>query len=99
MPARHSRAPRGWCSVSAASDPGADVHRVAHFRRRSYTMLGDEDCAQVIVDSHCHASQAWYAPVESLLHEMDRNGVERAILIQIAGEYDNSYQLACVRQH
>jgi L-fuconolactonase len=53
----------------------------------------------MIVDSHCHASSVWYRPIESLLHEMDRNGVERAILIQIAGEYDNSYQQACVREH
>jgi L-fuconolactonase len=53
----------------------------------------------MIVDSHCHASQVWYGPVESLLHEMDHNGVDRAILIQIIGEYDNSYQRDCVRQH
>jgi L-fuconolactonase len=37
--------------------------------------------------------------VESLLFEMDRNGVERAILIQIAGEYDNRYQRACAHDH
>src|SRR5215469_3625471 len=53
----------------------------------------------MIVDSHCHASLVWYAPIESLLHEMDRNGVDRAILIQIIGEYDNTYQTECVRQH
>jgi L-fuconolactonase len=53
----------------------------------------------VVVDSHCHASQAWYAPVESLLHEMDQNHVERAILIQIVTEYDNTYQQDCARQH
>jgi L-fuconolactonase len=52
----------------------------------------------VLVDSHCHASLAWYAPVESLLHEMDSNGVERAILIQIVREYDNTYQQECVRR-
>jgi L-fuconolactonase len=53
----------------------------------------------MLVDSHCHASLAWYAPVESLLHEMDRSRVERAILIQIVTEYDNSYQQECVRNH
>jgi L-fuconolactonase len=52
----------------------------------------------VLVDSHCHASLAWYAPVESLIHEMDGNGVERAILIQIVREYDNTYQQECVRR-
>jgi L-fuconolactonase len=51
------------------------------------------------VDSHCHASLAWYAPVESLLHEMDRGGVERAVLIQIVTEHDNAYQQECVRRH
>jgi L-fuconolactonase len=49
-----------------------------------------------IVDSHCHASLVWYEPVESLIHEMDRNGVERAALIQIRGEADNEYQFECV---
>jgi L-fuconolactonase len=53
----------------------------------------------MLVDSHCHASLAWYAPVESLLHEMDSSGVERAILIQIVREYDNTYQQECVRRY
>src|SRR3981081_2148017 len=53
----------------------------------------------MVVDSHCHASLAWYAPVESLLHEMDQNHVERAVLIQIVTEYDNTYQRDCARQH
>jgi L-fuconolactonase len=53
----------------------------------------------VIVDSHCHASHAWFQPVESLVHEMDRNGVAHAILIQIRGQYDNSYQAECVRRY
>ncbi len=52
----------------------------------------------MLVDSHCHASLAWYAPVESLLHEMDSNGVQRAVLIQIVREYDNTYQQECVRR-
>jgi L-fuconolactonase len=30
---------------------------------------------------------------------MDRNGVERAILIQIVREYDNTYQQECVRRY
>jgi L-fuconolactonase len=51
-----------------------------------------------IVDSHCHASHAWFLPVEALVHEMDQNGVEHAILIQIRGQYDNSYQQECVRR-
>jgi len=52
-----------------------------------------------IVDSHCHVSPVWYEPVESLLHQMDRNGVEHAILIQMMGQTNNSYQTECVRRH
>jgi L-fuconolactonase len=52
-----------------------------------------------IVDSHCHASLAWFQPVETLVHEMDQNGVQHAILIQIRGQYDNSYQLECQRRY
>jgi L-fuconolactonase len=52
-----------------------------------------------IVDSHCHASLAWFQPVESLVHEMDRAGVAHAILIQIRGQYDNSYQEECRRRY
>ncbi len=52
-----------------------------------------------VVDSHCHVSPVWYEPVESLLFQMDRNGVERAVLIQMNGQYDNSYQFECVRRH
>ena len=32
----------------------------------------------------------WYEAVETLLFEMDRNGVERAVLIQILGQSDNA---------
>lgn len=49
----------------------------------------------MIVDSHVHAAANWYEPVESLLAQMDRCGVERAVLIQLLGRFDNSYQQAC----
>jgi L-fuconolactonase len=52
----------------------------------------------LIVDSHCHASDSWYEPIESLLFQMDRNGVEKAILIQMSGQSNNSYQDECVRR-
>lgn len=42
-----------------------------------------------VVDSHCHVSSLWYEPVESLLFQMERNGVERAVLIQMFGQFDN----------
>ena len=51
-----------------------------------------------IVDSHCHVSPTWYEPVETLLHQMDHNGVEQAILIQMMGQVNNDYQTECVRR-
>ncbi|MCC7372069.1 MAG: amidohydrolase family protein [Chloroflexi bacterium] len=52
-----------------------------------------------IVDSHCHAALGWYEPIEVLLAQMDRYGVEQAALIQINGQSDNSYQAACVQRY
>jgi L-fuconolactonase len=52
-----------------------------------------------LVDAHCHVSPHWYEPVESLLFHMDRNGVERAVLVQYMGQYDNAYQCECVRRY
>jgi L-fuconolactonase len=50
------------------------------------------------VDTHCHASLSWYEPIERLIAQMDANDVEAAVLIQIQGEFDNSYQRECVRR-
>src|SRR5258708_32906956 len=52
-----------------------------------------------VVDSHCHASTAWYEPIETLLFEMERNGVDAAILIQILGQTNNTYQEECMRRY
>jgi L-fuconolactonase len=52
-----------------------------------------------IVDTHSHVSPYWYEPVESLLFQMDRNGVEQALLVQYMGQYDNEYQAQCVRRY
>ncbi len=52
-----------------------------------------------IVDSHCHVSPVWYEPVESLLFQMERNGVDHAILIQMQNQFDNDYQYECVRRY
>jgi L-fuconolactonase len=52
-----------------------------------------------IVDSHCHAARSWYEPVELLLFQMERSGVDQAVLIQINGQFDNDYQLECLRRH
>ena len=53
----------------------------------------------LVVDSHCHVSSSWYEPVETLIHQMDANGVDHAVLVQIQGQTDNSYQFACLRRH
>jgi L-fuconolactonase len=52
-----------------------------------------------IVDSHTHVAKSWYEPVEALLFEMDRNGVDQAVLVQMRGQTDNSYQAECVRRY
>ena len=52
-----------------------------------------------LVDSHCHVSQVWYEPVESLLFQMDRHGVAHAVLTQMFDEPDNTYQIDVVRRY
>ena len=52
----------------------------------------------VIVDTHCHASPYWFEPIETLVHQMERNGVDKAVLVQIKGAYDNSYLMDCMRR-
>ncbi|MBN4064141.1 amidohydrolase [Dehalococcoides mccartyi] len=45
----------------------------------------------MIIDTHCHAGQNWFLPIESLEFEMNRAGVDAAVLIQHGGTYDNDY--------
>jgi L-fuconolactonase len=52
----------------------------------------------ILVDSHCHALPHWFEPVEVLLHQMDANGVEKATLVQVRGQFDNRYLIECVRR-
>jgi L-fuconolactonase len=49
-----------------------------------------------IVDSQCHVSASWYEPVESLRDQMTRHGVQQAVLIQMLGQTDNTYQQECL---
>ena len=53
----------------------------------------------LIVDSHCHAGLNWFEPIELLLYQMDANGVDRAVLVQHGGVYDNTYLLECAKGH
>ena len=41
-----------------------------------------------IVDTHCHTGIHKYEPVEALLFHRERAGVDKAVLIQHAGETD-----------
>ena len=52
----------------------------------------------MIVDTHCHAGTSWFEPVEMLLHQMNANVVERAVLIQHRGTYDNGYLFECAQR-
>ena len=51
-----------------------------------------------IVDTHCHAGRNWFEPVELLLHQMNANGVDKAVLIQHRGTFDNAYLFECARR-
>jgi L-fuconolactonase len=52
----------------------------------------------ILVDGHCHAAAHWFCPVDSLVHEMDANGVRQAVLTQVLGETNNSYLFDCCRR-
>ena len=51
-----------------------------------------------IVDTHCHAGNNWFEPVEMLLNQMNANGVDKGALIQHRGTYDNGYLFECARK-
>lgn len=52
-----------------------------------------------LIDAHCHVSQVWYEPVETLLTHMDRHGVAGAVLTQVLGQTDNTYQMQCLSRY
>ncbi len=45
----------------------------------------------LIIDTHCHAGENWFEPIETLEFQMDCNSVDNAVLIQHGGTYDNAY--------
>ena len=59
---------------------GPSSSLVSTLRRRPLMM---------IVDTHCHALPHWFEPVETLLHQMHANGVDKATLVQVRGQFDN----------
>ena len=52
----------------------------------------------LIVDTHCHALGHWFEPVEILVPQMHANGVEKATLVQVRGQFDNRYIMECVQR-
>ena len=46
-----------------------------------------------IIDTHCHAGGNWFEPIEVLEFQMNRCGVDAAVLVQHGGTYDNRYLL------
>ena len=52
-----------------------------------------------IVDSHVHVGLKKYEPVEVLLEQMEQNGIQKALLVQYGGNYDNSYIAECLKKY
>ena len=52
-----------------------------------------------IIDSYTHAGHNWLEPIDLLLYQMQANGVDKAVLVQHRGVYDNTYLLECAEQH
>lgn len=53
-----------------------------------------------VVDTHCHAGPNWFEPEDTLLFQMQRNGVDKAVLVQYRGNWAlNSYTVEAARRH
>ena len=52
----------------------------------------------IVVDTHCHVGLYHFEPIEALLFQMERNGVDRALLIQDFNNPDNSYMIECTKR-
>ncbi|OGG47808.1 MAG: hypothetical protein A3F84_12760 [Candidatus Handelsmanbacteria bacterium RIFCSPLOWO2_12_FULL_64_10] len=50
-----------------------------------------------IVDTHVHVGLKKYEPVEALLDQMNRNRIDKAVLVQYMGNPDNTYMAECMR--
>lgn len=51
-----------------------------------------------IVDTHVHAGLTKYEPIEALLDQMFRHRVDHAVLVQHAGQFDNTYLIDCAHR-
>ena len=45
----------------------------------------------LIIDTHTHAGNNWFEPIDVLEFQMDRNCVDNAVLVQHGGTFDNDY--------
>lgn len=52
-----------------------------------------------MIDGYCHCGLSKYRPVEDVLAVMKSAGIERAVLCQHLGEYDNAYLAGVVERH
>jgi L-fuconolactonase len=51
-----------------------------------------------MIDTHYHSSPHWWEPVEVFMFHMDRCGVDRGVLVQSMGDFDNGYILDAARR-
>jgi L-fuconolactonase len=52
-----------------------------------------------LIDGYCHCGTSKYLPVEDVRVALERAGVERAVLCQHLGEFDNRYLASVLRRH
>lgn len=52
----------------------------------------------VVVDTDCHTQSYWYKPIEILMNQIYRHGVDKAVPVQINKQFDNSYAIECMRR-
>lgn len=53
----------------------------------------------MIIDSHVHTGVTKYVPVEALIAQMDTSGIDKAILVQYGGQFDNTYEKEVCERH
>jgi len=52
-----------------------------------------------VVDTHVHAGLTRYEPIESLVDQMFRHGVDQAVLVQHLGVFDQTYLIECAQRY
>ena len=84
----------GMADLLSASAQAASEVTAAPVTVRS----GPAAQGMTIMDSHCHATPVWYADIDALVFEQDRNGVDHAVLVQIGNFFDNTYQFDALKR-